>query len=90
MQIITKQTTIRWVKQRLKHGNFKQITLLTFKKDRQIIINDDDGLFSLDEQGYQQVSYTDLDQQAVIKLLRKLLVVEFPRSHTIYVQIIEK
>lgn len=89
MRTITKQTAIRWVKQQLKHGQVNQLILLTFKKDRQVRICLQDQGYTLIEAGYQHQTFTNLDQQAVIKLLKQLLATEFPRSHTIYVQINE-
>lgn len=87
MKTITKQTALRFVKQQLKHATTVSITLLTHKKDRQVTIEKQGDLFQITENGYKKENYTDLTEQAALKLLKKLLATEFPRSHQLYCQI---
>lgn len=87
MKTITKQTALRFVKQQLKHTPNIKITLLTHKKDRQLIIEKQGELFQITEDGYLRETYGNLSEQAALKLLKKLMATEFPRSHQLYCQI---
>ena len=88
MNTIPKKTTLRFVKQQLKHKENAQVTLLTFKKDRKVILQKEQTLFKIIEAGYANETFSVLSEQEAFKLLKKLLEKEFPRSHQIYCQIV--
>lgn len=54
------------------------IKLLTYKKDR--------AGFSIIEDSYRKVVWTDLNEHEVIKRLKKLQKIEFPRSNKLYLE----
>lgn len=62
------------------------IKLLTYKKDRSIIIEKDRAGFNIIEDGYRKVVWTDLNEHEVIKRLKKLQKIEFPRSNKLYLE----
>lgn len=86
MKMMTKQTIIRWLKRQIKHAEFSKITLLTFKKDRQITVINQNGSFTVVESGYKHQTFEQLDAPETIKQLKQLLAFEFPRSHQVYVE----
>lgn len=87
MKLIPKQTALRWVKQQLKHSENTRLTLLYFKKDRQLTIEKQSDQVTILEQGFEHITYPDLSLGESLKLTKKLLEKEFPRSHNLYCQI---
>lgn len=63
-----------------------KIRLLTFKKDRSVMIEKNGGTFTVIENGYRRVVWNDLTEREVLKRMKKLQKIEFPRSHKIYLE----
>ena len=67
-----------------------KIVLLTYKRDRKIIISKVDNRFcNVTVDGFKSMTLEGLDEQQLIKQLRKLEPIEFPRSKMFYLEIIE-
>lgn len=60
------------------------IKILTYKKDRWITIEKHDNKFDVVENGYRKIVWSDLDERDVLKRLKKLQKIEFPRSNKLY------
>lgn len=70
--------------------NNKGISLLTFKKDRKITILKNNNTFSVYEDGFFNESFHELDNNSLRKLLKSLSKKEFPRSHKLHLEVINK
>ncbi|WP_172187514.1 hypothetical protein [Lentilactobacillus kribbianus] len=84
MKAMTKRATIKWIKQQFKRNSDCTIRLLTFKKDRMLTIVKRGVTFDVIEAGFNHCQYSDLDSKAAFHLVKKLLELEFPRSHMVY------
>lgn len=62
------------------------IKILTYKKDRSITIEKHSEQFSVIENGYRKIVWSDLDEHEVLKRLKKLQKIEFPRSNKLYLE----
>ena len=64
----------------------KKVNLLTFKRDRKItIIKTSNEKFIVEEDGFKQRNFDDLNRYEVIKLMDKLRDIEFPRSNMLHI-----
>lgn len=64
----------------------KKVNLLTFKRDRKItIIKMSNEKFIVEEDGFKQRNFDDLNRHEVIKLMDKLRDIEFPRSNMLHI-----
>ena len=64
----------------------KRVNLLTFKRDRKVtIIKFSDERFLVEEDGFNQKIFEDLNRHQVIKLMDKLRDIEFPRSNMLHI-----
>lgn len=64
----------------------KKVNLLTFKRDRKItIIKILNEKFIVEEDGFKQRNFDDLNRHEVIKLMDKLRDIEFPRSNMLHI-----
>ncbi|MCQ8211773.1 hypothetical protein NON08_04290 [Cetobacterium somerae] len=64
----------------------KKVNLLTFKRDRKItIIKISNEKFIVEEDGFKQRNFDDLNRHEVIKLMDKLRDIEFPRSNMLHI-----
>lgn len=62
------------------------IKILTYKKDRSIMIEKHSEQFNVIENGYRKIVWSDLDEHEVLKRLKKLQKIEFPRSNKLYLE----
>lgn len=86
MKLIAKQAALPWAKQQLKHQENLQLTFYSFKKDRQISLIKTGDKVTLIEAGFVKETYANLTLPAALKLLKKRMATEFPRSHNLYCQ----
>ena len=64
----------------------KKVNLLTFKRDRKItIIKISNEKFIVEEDGFKQRKFDDLNRHEVVKLMDKLRDIEFPRSNMLHI-----
>lgn len=64
----------------------KRVNLLTFKRDRKVsIIKISNEKFAVEEDGFKQKKFDDLNRHQVIKLMDKLRDIEFPRSNMLHI-----
>lgn len=72
---------------KLKVGD--KIELLTYKKDRKvIIIKKDLNIYDVIEDGFNYNKFEDISLNQLEKLLKKLQRIEFPRSNKYFLKII--
>ncbi|MCR1849604.1 hypothetical protein NSA42_09985 [Paeniclostridium sordellii] len=68
-----------------------QLELLTYKKDRKIIITKTDySKFHIIEDGFEYNEFKNIDIKNLEKILKKLKKIEFPRSNKFFLKIINK
>ena len=68
-----------------------QLELLTYKKDRKIIITKTDySKFHIIEDGFEYNEFKNIDIKNLGKILKKLKKIEFPRSNKFFLKIINK
>ena len=78
--------------EKLKKFNiWDQLELLTYKKDRKIIITKTDySKFHIIEDGFEYNEFKNIDIKNLGKILKKLKKIEFPRSNKFFLKIINK
>lgn len=78
--------------EKLKKFNIEdQLELLTYKKDRKIIITKTDySKFHIIEDGFEYNEFKNIDIKNLGKILKKLKKIEFPRSNKFFLKIINK
>ncbi len=65
-----------------------RVALLTYKKDRKVIIVKREAqLYDVHQEGFETRTYTDIDSAHLAKLLKQLQRIEFPRSHKFFLEI---
>lgn len=87
MKLITKQAAHSWAKQQLKHKDPSHLLLMSFKKDRHIKLVKQENTVTIIEAGFTNATYSKLPLPEALKLLKKLIAKEFPRSHNLYYQL---
>ena len=60
------------------------VTVWTFKKDRRITIRRRVEGFTVEEAGFRRERFEEPDREGVLKRMKKLQKVEFPRSSKLY------
>ncbi|CEN25364.1 hypothetical protein [Paraclostridium sordellii] len=74
-----------------KFNTGDQLELLTYKKDRKIIIMKTDySKFHIIEDGFEYNEFKNIDIKNLEKILKKLKKIEFPRSNKFFLKIINK
>lgn len=74
-----------------KFNTGDQLELLTYKKDRKIIIiKTDYSKFHIIEDGFEYNEFKNIDIKNLEKILKKLKKIEFPRSNKFFMKIINK
>ncbi|CEN31264.1 Uncharacterised protein [[Clostridium] sordellii] len=74
-----------------KFNTGDQLELLTYKKDRKIIITKTDySKFHIIEDGFEYNEFKNIDIKNLEKILKKLKKIEFPRSNKFFMKIINK
>lgn len=74
-----------------KFNTGDQLQLLTYKKDRKIIIMKTDySKFHIIEDGFEYNEFKNIDIKNLEKILKKLKKIEFPRSNKFFMKIINK
>lgn len=78
--------------ERLKNLNIgDRIELLTFKKDRKVvIIKKDINNYDVIEDGFENKEFEDIEYKNLEKLLKQLKRIEFPRSNKFFLKEILK
>lgn len=66
------------------------IELLTFKKDRKIlIVKSDFNFYKVIEDGFEYKEFENIDSKNLEKLLKQLKRIEFPRSNKFHLNVIK-
>ncbi|MCH1966870.1 hypothetical protein [Paraclostridium sordellii] len=74
-----------------KFNTGDQLELLTYKKDRKIIITKTDySKFHIIEDGFEYNEFKNIDIKNLEKILKKVKKIEFPRSNKFFLKIINK
>ena len=72
---------------KLKSGD--RIELLTYKKDRKVVITKvDDHCSNVSEDGFEIKEFQSVEDSHLVKLLKRLQSIEFPRSNKFFMNII--
>lgn len=61
------------------------IRILTYKKDREIDITREKSGFLLYENGFKEQEFLVMDKEQILKQVKKLQKIEFPRSNRLYI-----
>lgn len=61
-----------------------KLKFLTYKKDRSIIVEKTGDNFQIIEKGYRSIIWDSLTEEEVLKKIKKLQKIEFPRSNKLY------
>lgn len=70
---------------KLKAGD--AIELLTYKKDRKVvIIKEDEHNFRVVEDGFEIKEFPNVAESKLVKLLKRLQAIEFPRSNKFFMR----
>ena len=65
-----------------------RIELLTYKKDRKVVlIKKSEHTCDVLEDGFEIVEYPDVEESKLVKLLKQLQRIEFPRSNKFFMEI---
>lgn len=67
-----------------KMNNGDKIKFLTYKKDRSLLVKKTEDTFSVIEDGYRKITWDNLTKTEVLKRMKKLQKIEFPRSNKLY------
>lgn len=68
--------------QKMSNGN--KLKFLTYKKDRSILVEKNGDNFRVVENGYHKIVWNNLTEAEVLKRIKKLQKIEFPRSNKLY------
>ena len=67
-----------------KMSNGNKLKFLTYKKDRSILVEKNGNNFRVVENGYNKIVWNNLTEAEVLKRIKKLQKIEFPRSNKLY------
>ncbi|WP_304682669.1 hypothetical protein [Lactobacillus taiwanensis] len=67
-----------------KMSNGNKLKFLTYKKDRSILVEKNGNNFRVVENGYHKIIWNNLTEAEVLKRIKKLQKIEFPRSNKLY------
>ena len=67
-----------------KMSNGNKLKFLTYKKDRSILVEKNGDNFRVVENGYHKIVWNKLTEAEVLKRIKKLQKIEFPRSNKLY------
>ncbi|MEY8530173.1 MULTISPECIES: hypothetical protein [Lactobacillus] len=67
-----------------KMSNGNKLKFLTYKKDRSILVEKNGNNFRVVENGYHKIVWNNLTEAEVLKRIKKLQKIEFPRSNKLY------
>ncbi|TVU93726.1 hypothetical protein [Lactobacillus gasseri] len=67
-----------------KMSDRKKLKFLTYKKDRSIIVEKTGDSFEVIENGYRKIAWHNLTEAEVLKQIKKVQKIEFPRSNKLY------
>ncbi|OYS19863.1 hypothetical protein [Lactobacillus taiwanensis] len=67
-----------------KMSNGNKLKFLTYKKDRSILVEKNGDNFRVVESGYHKIIWNNLTEAEVLKRIKKLQKIEFPRSNKLY------
>lgn len=67
-----------------KMSNGNKPKFLTYKKDRSILVEKNGDNFRVVENGYHKIVWNNLTEAEVLKRIKKLQKIEFPRSNKLY------
>ncbi|EEQ26895.1 hypothetical protein L2415_04480 [Lactobacillus gasseri] len=62
----------------------KRLKFLTYKKDRSITVEKTGDSFEVIENGYRKIAWHNLTEAEVLKQIKKVQKIEFPRSNKLY------
>ena len=62
----------------------EKLKFLTYKKDRSIIVEKTGDSFEVIENGYRKIAWHNLTEAEVLKQIKKVQKIEFPRSNKLY------
>lgn len=84
MKMIDCKQAITTVSKQFKTQHDVQVILTTYKRDRRLIITKQNQHFYLQEEGYERDCFDCETEKELLKLLKKKIKIEFPRSHKLY------
>lgn len=67
-----------------KMSNGNKLKFLTYKKDRSVLVEKNGDNFRIVEDGYRKIVWDDLTEAEVLKRVKRLQKIEFPRSNKLY------
>lgn len=67
-----------------KMSNGNKLKFLTYKKDRSILVEKNGNNFRVVENGYHKIVWNNLTEAEVLKRIKKLQKIKFPRSNKLY------
>ncbi|MDE7050684.1 MAG: hypothetical protein K2O75_07460 [Lactobacillus sp.] len=67
-----------------KMSNGDKLKFLTYKKDRSVLVEKNGDNFRIVENGYRKIVWDKLTEAEVLKRIKKLQKIEFPRSNKLY------
>ena len=67
-----------------KMSNGNKLKFLNYKKDRSILVEKNGDNFRVVENGYHKIVWNNLTEAEVLKRIKKLQKIEFPRSNKLY------
>ena len=67
-----------------KMSNGNKLKFLTYEKDRSILVEKNGNNFRVVENGYHKIVWNNLTEAEVLKRIKKLQKIEFPRSNKLY------
>lgn len=67
-----------------KMSNGNKLKFLTYKRDRSVLVEKNGDNFRIVEDGYRKIVWDDLTEAEVLKRVKRLQKIEFPRSNKLY------
>lgn len=86
MNMIYKKQLKQYLKKTFKSKNCFALKILTFKKDRYLLISYDQERYTIVEDGFEKSKYEFDSSDEAIKAVMKMANIEFKRSYRLYVQ----
>ncbi|EOH65763.1 hypothetical protein I587_02273 [Enterococcus mundtii ATCC 882] len=86
MNMICKKQLKQFLKRKFKSKDCFKLKVLTFKKDRYLLISYDQERYTIVEEGFEKSKYEFDSSDEAIKAVMKMANIEFKRSYRLHVQ----
>jgi hypothetical protein len=86
MNMIYKKQLKQFLKKTFKSKKYFTLKILTFKKDRYLLITYNQEGYSIYEDGFEKKHYQFLSSEETMKKVMERASVEFKRSYRLYIQ----